>query len=48
MTDQVAYGRVYAIRALLYGAAMMNQHDDMLLTDAAFDALCSVIDSQIF
>lgn len=48
MTDQVAYGRVYAIRALLYGAAMMNQHDDMRLTDAAFDALCSVIDSQIF
>ena len=48
MTDQVAYGRVYAIRALLYGAAMMNQHDDMRLTDVAFDALCSVIDSQIF
>ena len=48
MTEQEVYGRVYAIRALLYGSAMMNQHDDMRLTDAAFEALCSVIDSQIF
>ena len=48
MTKQEVYGRVYAIRALLYGAAMMNQHDDMRLNDATIDALCNIIDSQIF
>ena len=48
MTKQEVYGRVYAIRALLYGAAMMNQHDDMRLTDATIEALSSAIDSQFF
>lgn len=48
MTEQEVYCRVYAIRALLYGAAMMNQHDDMRLTEATIDALCSLVDSQIF
>ena len=47
MTYEDVYCRVYAIRALLYGAAMMNQHDDMRLNEATIDALCRVIDSQI-
>lgn len=32
---------------MLYGAAMMNQHDDMRLTDAALEALDRMIDGQI-
>lgn len=48
MTEQDVYCRVYVIRALLYGAAMMNQHDDMRLTDATIEALSSAIDSQFF
>ena len=47
MDAQEVYCRVYAIRAMLYGAAMMNQHDDMRLTDAALEALDRMIDGQI-
>lgn len=46
MTADDVYRRVYAIRALLYGAAMMNQHDDMRLTESTIQALCEIIDSQ--
>ncbi len=46
MSEQDVYSSVYSIRAVLYGAAMMNQHDDMRLTDAAIDSLCRMIDSQ--
>lgn len=46
MTADDVYRRVYAIRALLYGAAMMNQHDDMRLTESTIEALCEIIDSQ--
>lgn len=47
MTEMDVYCRVYAIRAMLYGAAMMNQHDDMRLTDPALEALDRMIDGQI-
>lgn len=47
MDEQQAYCRVYSIRAILYGAAMMNQHDDMRLTEPVLNALGQIIDSQI-
>lgn len=46
MSEEDVYSSVCAIRAVLYGAAMMNQNDDMRLTDAAFDILGRMIDSQ--
>lgn len=46
MTEQDVYSSVCSIRAVLYGAAMMNQHDDMRLTESAIDVLCRMIDSQ--
>ena len=48
MTDQEVYANVCAIRAVLYGAAMMNQRDDMRLNAAAVDVLYRMIDSQLF
>lgn len=46
MTEEEVYSSVCAIRAVLYGAAMMNQHDDMRLNDSAIEILCRMIDSQ--
>ena len=46
MTEDDVYSSVCAIRAVLYGAAMMNQHDDMRLTDSAIEILSRMIDSQ--
>ena len=46
MTEEDVYSSVCAIRAVLYGAAMMNQNDDMRLTESTFDILGRMIDSQ--
>jgi len=46
MSDDEVYSSVCAIRAVLYGAAMMNQHDDMRLNDSTIDILSRMIDSQ--
>lgn len=46
MTSEDVYRRVYAIRAVLYGSAMMNQHDDMRLTESTLQSLYEIIDSQ--
>lgn len=46
MSDQDVYSSVCAIRAVLYGAAMMNQNDDMRPTDSTIDVLSRMIDSQ--
>lgn len=48
LTDQEVYANVCAIRAVLYGAAMMNQHDDMRPDESAREALYSMIDRQLF
>lgn len=45
--EQEVYCRVYSIRAILYGAAMMNQHDDMRLNEPVLKTLGRIIDSQI-
>lgn len=47
LSESDVYGRVYAIRAMLYGAAMMNQRDEMHLTDPVLLALDRVIQTQI-
>lgn len=47
MDEQQAYCRIYAIRAILYGAAMMNQHDDMRLTEPVLETIGRIIDGQI-
>ena len=47
MGAEEVYARVYAVRAMLYGAAMMNQYDDMRLTDASLAALERIIDAEI-
>lgn len=46
MSEDEVYSSVCSIRAVLYGAAMMNQHDDMRLNEATIDVLCRMIDSQ--
>lgn len=46
MSDQDVYSSVCAIRAVLYGAAMMNQNDDMRPTDSTIEILSRMIDSQ--
>ncbi len=46
LSDQEVYCRVYSIRALMYGAAMMNQQDDMRMTDPVLETLFRVIDEQ--
>lgn len=46
MSEDEVYSSVCSIRAVLYGAAMMNQHDDMRLNDSTIEVLCRMIDSQ--
>ena len=46
MSEEDVYSSVCAIRAVLYGAAMMNQNDDMRLNDSTIDILSRMIDSQ--
>jgi len=46
MTDEDVYSSVCAIRAVLYGAAMMNQNDDMRPSEATIEILSRMIDSQ--
>ena len=46
MSDEDVYSSVCAIRAVLYGAAMMNQNDDMRPTDSTIEILSRMIDSQ--
>lgn len=46
MNDEDVYSSVCAIRAVLYGAAMMNQNDDMRPTDSTIEILSRMIDSQ--
>ena len=46
MTEEDVYSSVCAIRAVLYGAAMMNQNDDMRPTDSTIEILSRMIDSQ--
>jgi len=46
MTEEDVYSSVCAIRAVLYGAAMMNQNDDMRLTDSTIEILSRMINSQ--
>ena len=46
MSDEDVYSSVCAIRAVLYGAAMMNQNDDMRPTEATIEILSRMIDSQ--
>lgn len=46
MSEDEVYSSVCAIRAVLYGAAMMNQHDDMRINDSTIEILGRMIDSQ--
>ncbi len=46
MSEDEVYSSVCAIRAVLYGAAMMNQNDDMRLNNSTIDILSRMIDSQ--
>lgn len=46
MSEDDVYSSVCAIRAVLYGAAMMNQNDDMRLNNSTIDILSRMIDSQ--
>ena len=46
MTEEDVYSSVCAIRAVLYGAAMMNQNDDMRPTEETIEILSRMIDSQ--
>lgn len=46
MNEDDVYSSVCAIRAVLYGAAMMNQNDDMRPTDSTIEILSRMIDSQ--
>lgn len=46
MSEDDVYSSVCAIRAVLYGAAMMNQNDDMRPTDSTIEILSRMIDSQ--
>ena len=47
LTDEEVYCRIYALRALFYGASRMNQHPDTPLTEPVLELLGSIIDSQI-
>jgi len=46
MSEDDVYSSVCAIRAVLYGAAMMNQNDDMRPTEDTIEILSRMIDSQ--
>ena len=46
ITEDDVHSNVCAIRAVLYGAAMMNQNDDMRPTDSTIEILSRMIDSQ--
>ena len=46
ISEEDVYSSVCAIRAVLYGAAMMNQNDDMRLNDSTISILSRMIDSQ--
>lgn len=47
LSDEEIYNRIYALRALFYGASRMNQHPDTPLTESIVSLLCNIIDSQI-
>lgn len=46
MSEEDVYSSVCAVRAVLYGAAMMNQNDDMRPTEETIQILSRMIDSQ--
>lgn len=46
MSEEDVYSSVCAVRAVLYGAAMMNQNDDMRPTEETIEILSRMIDSQ--
>ena len=48
INEEDVYSSVCAIRAVLYGAAMMNQNDDLRLNDSTIEILSRMIDSQFF
>ena len=47
LDDEEAYIRTCMIRALIYGAALMNRHDDMRLSGAVLRRMDAVLDEQI-
>lgn len=46
MSEEDVYSSVCAVRAVLYGAAMINQNDDMRPTEETIQILSRMIDSQ--
>ena len=45
LSSEEAYCKVYVIRALLYGSAIMNQQREMRLTDGVLEALYHAINA---